>query len=300
MYRKAVLAGGALLAIAGCAPAFFSRTPQSAFGPQQGCPRADLGETEQDCPWAGWVREFERQSALSEALPEAIRVSLERDQADSAIREAWGLSQNYDEGVRAEIVRGPILEALAARMGVEVQQKRDRRVVHAGLIHTYGYLLSNLRTSFGYKRARWVSGRIEAGLRIPRESFGPGAYLLGPETTLLSQATFFMMRVALRDDAARWEEWRPRLEGRTTEALRALRLPAIARSSESQTLPSGERVEWVTDLVYLPADPRGGRLLVYSQHTAQGVRLITAFPVEANFSEKKNTPVRPRYNAWVD
>jgi hypothetical protein len=284
----------------GCASFFASREPQSSRLEPTECPRLDLGESEQDCPWAAWVREVAEQPALAESLPDPIRISLQRDQGDSAILEAWGRSQNFDEGPKAETVPQPILSALASGLGVAVEQRGSRAVVHAGLIHTYGYLLSNLRTSFGYKRARWVSGRIEAGLRLPKDSLSPAACAQGDQVTLLSQLTYLLMRVTLRDEPIAWESWRPRLEGRTTPALRALKIPATQSAREAQLLPSGDRIEWVTDLVTLPADPRGGRLLVYSRHSAEGVRLITAFPVEADFMERKNHPVRPRYNAWVD
>lgn len=273
------------------------RKPQSIAS---SCPRAELGEVDSDCPWADWVREFERQPALAEALPEAIALSLERDREDPAVQEAWGLSQNFDEGAKAEIVRAPILESIARRMGVEGRTLNGRTVIHAGTIHTYGYLLSNLKTPFGYKRSRWVSGRLERGLGLPRESLGPNAYLLGEQATLLSQVTYLLMKAALRDRPEEWAQWQGRLESRVTPALKSLRIELISRNTEVQRLPSGEEIEWATDFVALPGDPQHGRLLVYSQRTKAGVRLITGFPVEKDFVERKNTPVKPRYNAWVD
>lgn len=292
-----VVFGGAIILAMGCAPSFLVRKPQSIPG---SCPRVELGEVESDCPWADWVREFERQPALADALPEAIALSLERDHEDAAIHEAWGLSQNFDEGAKAEIVRAPILEAIAQRMGVEGKTKQGRTIIHAGTIHTYGYLLSNLKTPFGYKRSRWVSGRLERGLRLPRESLGPSAYLLGDQTTLLSQVTFLLMKAALKGRPEEWARWQERLEPRVTPALKGLKLEALARSVETQVLPSGEEIEWVTDFVALPGDPQGGRLLVYSQRSKSGTRLITGFPVEKDFTERKSAPVKPRYNAWVD
>ena len=216
------------------------------------------------------------------------------------MREAWGLSQNFDEGAKAEIVRAPILESIAQRMGVEAKSLRGRTVIHAGTIHTYGYLLSNLKTPFGYKRARWVSGRLERGLGLPRESLGPNAYLLGEQSTLLAQVTYLLMKAALRDHPEEWAQWQARLEPRVTQALRNLKIEVVLRNREVQVLPSGEEIEWATDFVALPGDAQGGRLLVYSQRTKSGVRLITGFPVEKDFVERKNTPVKPRYNAWVD
>jgi hypothetical protein len=299
MFRSNLLIlGGAALLVAGCAPSLWTRSPQS-LGTEE-CPLQSQGETEEDCPWAGWVREAQRDPARTQTLPEPIRVSLERDRADPAILEAWGLSQNYDEGVRAEIVSLPTLEVLARGLGVAPLARGERTVIHAGLIHTYGYLLSNLRTSFGYKRSRWVSGRIERGLGLPLGTLSPQVYALAPDTSLLAQVTYLLMKVALRDQPAQWAEWETRLGARITPPLRELSVSGAARSTEIQVRPSGERLEWITDFLPLPQDPKGGRLLVYSQRSREGVRVITGFPVEKDFSERKNTPVKPRYNAWVD
>ena len=40
------------------------------------------------------------------------------------------------------------------------------RAVHSGHMHTYGYLLTNLRTPFGFKRTRWTSSTIGLGLGL--------------------------------------------------------------------------------------------------------------------------------------
>jgi hypothetical protein len=268
------------------------------------CPLVEQGERDEDCPWAAWVREFERQPGLTEALPEAIRVSIERDHADSAIQAAWGLSQNFDAGAKEEIVHAPVLTALAERFGVKVLDRQDRGVTHAGLLHTYGYLLSNLKTPYGYKRSRWVSGRLERGLGLPKASLGPDAYLLGAESTLLSQVTYLLMRVALSDRPGEWADWSSKVDSRITPALQkfvsSLQLRSVRRTAETQLLQSGESIDWVTDLVPLPSDPSGGSLLVYSMRSKAGVKLITGFPVEKNYVQPKNPTVKPRYNAWVD
>lgn len=291
------LCGGALL-LGACAPSFLSRSPQAIQEPD--CPRQDLGESAQDCPWAGWVREFGRAGARGLELPDSIRISLQRDREDAALRDAWGLSQNFEESAGAEIVQREILTALTQGYGVEFEQRGPRSVVHAGLIHTYGYLLSNLKTPYGFKRARWVSGRLEKGLFLPVQSLGPEAHTLSERATLLSQVTYLMLRIALRDQGQEWERWRTQLEPRVSSGLKSLALPPAERLIESQRLRSGETLEWVTDLVSLPGDPKGGKLLVYSQRSRAGTRLITGFPVERDFAQRKNHPVKPRYNAWVD
>lgn len=299
--------GGVLALLAGCAPGFFSRQPAAESGPA--CPIESLGERPEDCPWAGWVREFEKDPRA--ALPEAIRISLERDRADLApggmLLEAWGLSQNFDEGARAEIVLRPVLDAVFSHAGQTLLERPvaqpDRTVGHAGLLHTYGYLLSNLKTPYGYKRARWVMGSIERGLGLEPGELGPDAWRLSPRATLLSQLTGLLMRVATAEDPAEWERWRARLEPRLTAKTARFLAHFDPQNIQRVVEKAGEGPEapqWVTDLVPLPHDPSGAMLLVYSQRTRRGVRLITGFPVQRGYTLPRLSPVRPRFNAWVD
>ncbi|MBU6374988.1 MAG: hypothetical protein KGQ59_03240 [Bdellovibrionales bacterium] len=254
------------------------------------CPMAELGETESDCPWALWVRNFS-------SLPGSIVQSLELDAKDPALHEAWGLSLNFDAGARAEIVSRPILQALAREFRTDLTEVDGVTHQHAGLIHTYGYLLSNLRTPFGYKRARWVSGTVDRGLGLPAETLGPA---VRGSSTLLSRATYLFLKVALHQDPGAWKAWRRRLLERATPELDGLSLPKISRKIERYPLQSGGFADLITDLVPLERDPAGRRLLVYSVRRAGRVQLITGFPVEASFEERPGNPVRPRYNAWLE
>jgi hypothetical protein len=284
---------GAALVFGGCAR-FHLRKPAEA---QALCPRVDLGEVESDCPWAQWVRETESGSKAPADLPEVIARSLDEDARDPALQEAWGMSLNFDSGAKAEIVKRPVLEELARRFGAELVTDAGITRQHAGLIHTYGYLLSNLWTPFGYKRARWVAGTVERGLSLPESTLGPATL---DSSTLLSRATYLFMRVALHQDPAAWKVWEARLSGRATPELRALAFGPIQRNKEARLLKNGEKIELVTDLVSLPQDPQGGRLLVYSVRRGARVQLITGFPVDSKFQERPGNPVRPRYNAWVE
>src|SRR5205823_4357190 len=104
----------------------------------------------------------------------------------------WGTSINYDELAKAIIVHPAILRALdksfVSHAPMEVQNidaqapesvatarllgvapthdPAGHPLAHAGMEHTYGYLFSVLKTSFGYKRARWVSGESERGFGL--------------------------------------------------------------------------------------------------------------------------------------
>ena len=283
---------GAALVFGGCARLSL-RKPAEASS----CPRVDLDEAESDCPWAQWVREVETGSRTPSELPELLSQSIDADSRDSGLQDAWGMSLNFDSGAKAEIVKLPVLEELARRFGARLVTESGVTRQHAGMIHTYGYLLSNLRTPFGYKRARWVAGTVDRGLSLPENTLGP--VILG-SSTLLSRATYLFMKVALHQDPGAWRSWDARLSGRSTPELRGMSLRGIQRRKEPFQLKNGEKVELVTDLVPLPRDPQGGKLLIYSVHRAGRVQLITGFPVDSKFQERPGNPVRPRYNAWVE
>jgi hypothetical protein len=243
------------------------------------------------------VRQAEASGFRDLALPAELVRSLELDAADPALHEAWGWSLNDDSGAKAEIVPLPVLRELAARFGVKLVSEGGATRQHAGLIHTYGYLLSNLRTPFGYKRARWLSGVLDRGLGLPAGTLGPQPR---GDTTLLSRVTFLLMRVATHRDHGDWQNWQKRLAPRATPELQALALRGVQRRTEELRLSSGEVVQLVTDLVPLEQDPDRGRLLVYSVRRGGRVQLITGFPVDARFQEKPAQRVRPRYNAWLE
>jgi hypothetical protein len=283
----------AALAFGGCARLSLRRPAEA----QVHCPRVDLGEVEADCPWAQWVREIDSGAKAPADLPDVISRSLELDANDPALQEAWGLSLNFDSGAKAEIVKMPILEELARRFGTELVTESGITRQHAGLIHTYGYLVSNLRTPFGYKRARWVAGTVDRGLGLPENTLGP---VVLESSTLLARVTYLFMRVALHQDPVAWKRWAARLSARGTPELRAVALGQIQRNKEVFLLKSGEKAELISDLVPLPQDTQAGKLLVYSVRRGERVQLITGFPVDSRFQEKPGNPVRPRYNAWVE
>jgi hypothetical protein len=154
--------------------------------------------------------------------------------------------------------------------------------VHAGLMHTYGYLLSNLETPFGFKRERYTSGSIATGLALePRDLLSPWP----SEGTLLSNLS------AIAGDIA---------------ASRS----DFARDRFVEHAPAHE-LTLQTDLVAFPnADEiKGTHLLVYSlQHGTAPQQLITAFPVEPwargkllkrakKAADRSDLPIRLRYNA---
>jgi hypothetical protein len=204
----------------------------------------------------------------------------------------WGRSVNFDENTHEEIVHPAILQAIAASAGVPM----GRRIVHAGLQHTYGYLFSLIETPFGAKRERWTSPDLDDAL-----GFGKPALRAQPAAgTLLSNVTYFLGRIVL-------------LAKRRLNAMRPF-VAAAVQSYPYHDLIRKRIIEEVdgdialqTDLVSFPSPRRDMQsLLIYSFRSARGrVKLFTTFPISASVEDDllRSTGsivrIRLRYNAYV-
>lgn len=289
--------------------ASFLASHSLVFGdtPAPTCPDASLMETAEDCPWASIAREVqavggEAQPLLQKRAPQ-VMAQIQSDAKIPALKTLWGQSINFDEFANGVIVAPPILGALAQSFGLAAP---EGQIVHAGLEHTYGYLFSTLKTSFGYKRARWVQGTIEEGLGIPKGLLGPTP----KNGTLLTNATQLLGRIAFAKNSPE----RKALDG-------FLVVPSIAKAAAKsravRTLVEviAERNTVLrTDLVpfdQIPPGQRNSHLLVYSVRYLNESRteLVTAFPVESSFVDQMFKPERlgkdrtdliTRYNAQVD
>jgi hypothetical protein len=245
-----------------------------------------------DCTWSTIAEEAaaaDAEEVLKRRAPEVWR-QLERDAARPELHALWGTSLNRDEDARATIVAPSILRALAARVGLRIDGDR----VPAGITHTYGYLFSVLATPYGFKRARWLNGEIEAGLGLPRGLLGPAP----PEGTLYANATWLFARLSLEGPRAR--ELLAKLEPQVPRALRELDPTKLERVRlEERAVVDGRTIVLRTDCFRFPRARRGGKthLVVYSIDD----RLITGFPVDASFVAALTpaSPVRARYNGWV-
>lgn len=94
---------------------------------------------------------------------------------------AWGASTVIDEHAGAPVVTRGLFEALHARAGIDAAWP----IGNAGLLHTYGYLLSSVSTPYGLKRERWLDGALAAAFGLPRDEFVPWAR----DATLLTRVT---------------------------------------------------------------------------------------------------------------
>lgn len=275
--------------------------------------QAAQGETAQDLPWADIARAQARNpnqnflTLLQEKSP-GLLAQMKRDSAFPFWMDLWGRSINFDEGARDVIVAPSILDTLIRFF--EAAPRQDR-IVHAGTEHTYGYLFSLLRTSFGFKRARWVEGEIEQGLGIPVRLLDENA----TEGALLANITYVLASISLRErtDLRPWlhESVPANVHPTIVEWTRNETLGAIHRLTEKVSI--GSRTIWVrTDFVpfHRSRRPRGNQaLLIYSvlDSEVEGARLISAFPVQQSFVDRAldpehlgaRQPVSTRYNAFV-
>ncbi len=193
---------------------------------------------------------------------------------------AWGRSYNRDENAPSPIVAFPILRLLKRITGLPATDLQ----AHAGLLHTYGYLFSNLETPYGRKRARWLNPDLERALRLPPGTLGPrppSGTLLGNLTVVLRQllglsAISPELAVPLR----RWKG--PPKHPRIIEKV-------------------GDRELW-TDFIPLrkartPATPC---LLIYASAACGEVTLLTAFPVSAERTLQELAPERFGSNQAIE
>lgn len=231
-----------------------------------------------------------------------------RDAHHPALLAVWGKSRNVDDNVGATIVPPAIVEAIGSLAGVPMRGVN----VHAGLLHTYGYLFSSLQTPYGLKRDRWISKTLEQGFGLNTEllSDHPGS------GTLLANVTWFFGQIAFRDRPAALRRIEaaapivaPELVRHDFRSYDVLRIVEQAEPAASLKRP----VTFVTDLIPYPNAPAAAgtenTLLVYSvQIGAKSPRkLITGFPVRTEMVRtlldavpaRSRTQVGPRYNAYV-
>lgn len=249
-----------------------------------------LPSLKEHCPWIEW--QIHQVSAVPGLL------------------ELWGKSLNFDEYAKTQILESPILRLIGELSGVPLRG----RIVHAGLMHTYGYLFSTINTPFGKKRDRWVEPDLDHGFRwkTPTLRDRPSA------GTLLTNLTYFLGRIAFRNqpEIAKLEQYgesiSPLVRKYPFETL------AIQRVIERVAIPNGRRrgteVEIRTDFVAFPQPPKdmagATHLLIYSLVNGPrlGSQLITAFCVTTDFVTTATSPenfgeaveVRARFNSYIE
>ena len=285
------------------------------------CPRADLHETEADCPWAQVTRSIEGlddpdqvRKVIQDALPNFLN-QLEQDHRLPTLLSLWGLSRNIDES-HLESGRRTVPANLLKSLNQILQVPYDDSfaVGHAGLNHTYGYLFSTVETPYGYKRARYIRHEIEAGFGLKE-----GELSGTPKTgSLLLNLTLFAGKIAFRDSEEGMKAMTD-LSNRTaryapSDILKFNFAPLKPERLIEQIQTENESIEMRTDLIpFNHPNPNGknSSLLIHSlliqkkgAAKAQPV-LITVFPVESGmrtglFDPKTlgdAVPLKLRFNA---
>lgn len=218
-----------------------------------------------------------RLDAAEAALPELFG-SLRSDLARPDILGLWGTSTTVDDGVQQ--VPAGLIAFLAEQLGTA----SDPRCCHAGLAHTYGYLLSPSPTEYGRKRHRWSSQEAAHTLGIPgRWPLGAGGVL-----TNLTEA---LSQVAP-------------LDGSITRASPPGSLEVLHHLEDNGEW-SGLRWRSRVRVIGRPTAVDGGDelLLVYSVAAEnEPERYLTAFPVSRSFAARATAQRvgRLRYNAVLD
>lgn len=251
--------------------------------------RLSITDLKNECPW--------------------ICQQIAGDAATKGLFDLWGQSSNFDELARTEIVEPRILSVIGELAGIPM----EGLTVHAGLQHTYGYLLSTIVTPFGYKRDRWLSPRLEQGFGLPPDVLGPAP----SQGTLLANATVFAGSIAFRGNSNATKALR-KVSSFAATAIRKMNFARVdhTRITESVSLRDSlgrfRSVRIQTDLIPFPHAVAGGAdnwLLVYACHDSSqpGPRLITLFTISPTFAAELTDPVRfgpaveirTRFNAYV-
>ena len=181
------------------------------------------------------------------------------------------------------------------------EQGEESGVEHAsaGIMHTYGYLFSQVKTAFGLKGKRWIESRVDERLGLPAGTFGPLA-ARGEFTSNVTAALMTLIGhpVTLPEAA------------KDVPAARAL-----GRLEQDVTwkTPDGKKVRATvsTHLVALPPlaglETKDAYLLIYEMAEKGRHRLVTAFPIEEGFAASiiaakasKEPQFKPRFNLYID
>lgn len=209
--------------------------------------------------------------------------------------EYWTDCTVYDELAKAEILEEKAMNALGIRREVA------GGVIHApaGVMHTYGYLFSQLKTAYGLKGKRWIESRLDERLGLPAGTFGP----LPPEGEFASNLTSALLHVI----------GAPAKVAHAASVAPAERALGHVEQRVTWKTPGGKTVKasvftHLAPLVTLPGQETTDEfLLIYEVLRDGRHRFTTAFPVGKGFADAimatkpgKEPAFTPRFNLYVD
>lgn len=283
------------------------------FAASSKCPDPSLSETNDDCPWAALTREATtQQMPLSTILKDTLWPMIQQDSQKEILKEAWGTSINFDEMEKQLIISPRIVKELNDVFKVAPLWDDQKKLMHAGLQHTYGYMLSNLKTSFGYKRARWVRNELESGFHLPEGFLGPNP----KEGTLFTNVSYFLTHLSYRDEPSFLKPFQDeKIQALIPSEIKNYNYSKPQRVRLEEVVHLNERTVVIrTDIfTFLSAsnDPKGNSaLLIYSiiDSKEKGPKLISGFPVASSFAERLfqekyltgTQNISTKYNAWIE
>ncbi len=242
---------------------------------------------------------LEKKSSFFDVLEEnhpALYNQIVADTKDPYLPMFWGQSYNFDSNAKKVIVDHKIMKELQAHFNI----KNDNNIVHAGIIHTYGYLFSTIETPYGYKRERWISPTLNYGFGLKSNSLSPEAIDGG----MLSNATYFCGSIVFKDKT------QLNLMKNVSNEIFTYDYSILDVTRVEETLPN---YVLVTTLVKLPKKRNGEKndyLLIYSTigRKLNKELLVTAFPVNQDSFDKitakeslgPNQKITLRYNAYLE
>lgn len=233
----------------------------------------------------------------------ALYQQIKSDSEDKALLVCWGQSINFDSGAKATILDHKLIAELQSKFGI----KNDNHFVHAGIMHTYGYLFSSLITPYGFKRTRWTKPTLNKGFGLNNLSLSPFAI----EGTLLSNITYFAGKLAFKNienikNLDKLSHVSNEIKNYNYQSLNRIVLDENIKSPKNiQKILRSTLVKFITK----PNGEENDYLLIYSFEDLKNreEKLITAFPIKTDAYLKivdamalgTDRPIIVRYNAYI-
>ncbi len=207
----------------------------------------------------------------------------------------WTDSNLLDANAKADILPPKAMK------GLGIPRRVTAGIPHApaGMMHTYGYLFSQLQTPYGLKGQRWIEARIDERLGLPAGTFGPEPPA-GEFTSNLTAVLYRLIGVTGAPSAAAALEPEATPLGRLEEAV-------TWETPEGQRVSASIRTH-LFDMRSVPGAAGDGEpLLVYEVVRGGRHRLVTAFPAAGGTADfirsakpADDTDFKPLYNLYVD
>lgn len=232
-------------------------------------------------------------NVLDENYP-LLSLQIKKEATDPYLPMFWGESLNFDSNAKKKIVEDRIISDLQEMFNI----RNDNKIVHAGIMHVYGYLFSTIDTPYGYKRKRWIVPTLNRGFDLKSKALSPDA----SEGGLFSNITYFAGMLAFKNKTEL-----SLLKNVSNEIFTfdysKLKFERLEENLKDYTL--------VTTLVHFPNKTGDDNeyLLIYStiNKLLNKELLVTVFPINAesykgitaNDSLGNNQKIVVRYNAYL-